>query len=59
MVWDFLPPQLVYQGKTSKRLSFPSDWDFTYTENHWSNETTMVDYIEKILVPYIERKRRA
>ena len=31
---DFLPPQLVYKGKTSPCLpvgvKFPSDWDLTY-----------------------------
>ena len=31
---DFLPPQLVYKGKTSRCLpvgvKFPSDWDLTY-----------------------------
>ena len=36
-----LPPQLIYSGKTSKCLPatrFPSDWDPTFTSNHWSNE---------------------
>ena len=33
MSGDFLPPQLVYQGKTTKCLpsfQFPSDWSITY-----------------------------
>lgn len=37
---DFLPVQLVYQGKTQKCLptvSFPDSWDVTMTPNHWSN----------------------
>ena len=58
---DFLPPQLIYKGKTSKSLpsvAFPSDWHITFTENHGSNEKAMVDYLEKILFPYIERKRK-
>ena len=57
---DFLPPQLIYQGKTTKCLplvEFPQDWHVTYSENHWANETTMVNYVEKTLFPYIERKR--
>ena len=29
----------------------------TYTPNHWANEKTTEDYINKILVPYIEEKR--
>ena len=40
---DFLPPQLIYQGKT---------------ENHWSNEQTMLDYLENILFPYIDHKKQ-
>ena len=41
MSGDFLPPQLVYQGKTTKCLpsfQFPSDWSITHSANHWSNE---------------------
>ena len=41
MTGDFLPPQLIYQGNTSKCLpsvDFPSDWHITFTENHWLNE---------------------
>lgn len=48
LVGDFLPPQLIYQGKTKKSLpsvEFLSNWHVTYTDNHWSNETTMMDYL--------------
>ena len=41
MSGDFLPLQIIYQGKTTKSLpsvEFPSDWDVTYAENHWSND---------------------
>ena len=61
MTGDFLPPQLIYQGKTHKSLPsviFPDDWHVTFTENHWSNEKTMVDYLEKVLFPYVEKKKR-
>ena len=60
MVGDFLPPQLIYKGKTAKCLpsvKFPSEWDITFTENHWSNEKAMMSYLEKVLFPYIEKKR--
>ena len=43
MSGDFLPPQLIYQGKTKKCLShfqFPGSWDVTHSENHWANENT-------------------
>ena len=57
---DFLPPQIMYTGKTSRCLpsiTFPSNWDVTFTQNHWANENTTERYIKKILVPYIEQKR--
>ena len=58
---DFLPPQLIYKGTTSRCLpsiDFPPDWHITCSENHWSNESTMKAYIEKILLPYVSRKRK-
>ena len=61
MSGDFLPVQLVYQGKTTKCLpsfKFPVDWDITYTNNHWCNEVTMHQYITKIILPYIRSKRK-
>lgn len=57
---DFLPPQLVYKGTTHRCLPtvvFPDSWDITHTENHWSNEKSMVQYMEKILFPYIKKTR--
>ena len=57
---DFLPPQVIYQGTTQRCLpnvEFPKDWHVTCTSNHWSNEGTMMQYIDKILLPYIKRKR--
>ena len=57
----FLPPQLIYQDKTPKCLppldDVPSNWDITFTENHWANEMTVMRYLEKILSPYFEAKR--
>ncbi len=52
MLGDFLPVQLIYKGKTTKSLpsvEFPQDWHITFTENHWSNEIAMADYLEKVL----------
>ena len=60
MSGEFLPPQLIYQGKTTAclpRHKFPTDWHVTYTHNHWSNEDTMIEYIKSIILPYVERKR--
>ena len=54
----FLPPQLIYKGKTHRCLptvSFPDDCHITHSDNHWSNESTMKAYIERI--PYVTKKR--
>ena len=49
MSGEFLPPQLIYQGKTPKCLpaldNVPPNWDLTFSENHWVNER----YLQKIL----------
>ena len=58
---DFLPLQLIYQGKTAASLpqfNFPSNWHVTCTPNHWSNNDKMIEYVTKIIIPYIECKRR-
>ena len=58
---EFLPFQLIYQGKTAACLpktQFPDDWHVTCTDNHWSNEETMKLYIDKIILPYVQSKRR-
>ena len=55
---DFLPPQLVYEGKTKRCLpnyTFPSTWNITFSANHWSNEETMKEYIEMVIFPYISK----
>ena len=61
MSGDFLPIQLVYQGKTMKclpKFQFPDGWDITHTSNHWCNEYTMHQYINKVILPYICNKRK-
>ena len=61
MTGKLLPPQLIYQGKTSACLpcnSFLNDWHVTCTLNHWSNEDTMKDYIEHIIILYVDRKHK-
>ena len=61
MAGEFLPPQLIYQGKTTAclpRYNFPSDWHVTFTPNHWSNEVKVMEYIKKIIIPFVEQKRK-
>ena len=60
LIGDFLPVQLVYQGKTDAchpSFRFPPEWDITHTPNHRSNEDTMERYLENIIVLYITKKR--
>ena len=57
---DFLPVQLIYQGKTSRchpHYDFPSGWHITHSPKHWSTEQTMLEYIEHIIIPYVETTR--
>lgn len=52
---------MIYAGKTTKChpvAPFPAAWHITHTESHWSNEETMCQYIDKVLVPYFSSTRR-
>ena len=64
---DLLPLQLIFQGKTERSLpektaaSVASLCHLTFSENHWSSQTTMRQYISEIIMPYAEtmiRKHR-
>ena len=51
MAGDFLPPQLIYQGKTTAcnpRYKFP---------DNWSNEEMMIEYIKKKMYSICAAKR--
>ena len=62
-----LPFQVIFQGKTERCLPKSRDaevfmkddihWHFTHTENHWASESTMKDFVNKILAPYFEKTR--
>ena len=55
-----LPPQLIYAGKTERCLpevNFPTEWNVTCTENHWSTEASMLEFAEKVLIPYVNQQR--
>ena len=58
MLGDFLPVQLIYKGKTSRchsQFEFPLGWHITHSPKHWSTEQTMLQYVEQIVVPYVEQ----
>ena len=55
-----LPPQLVYAGKTERfhpTTTFLDGWNITYSANYWSTEQTMMEFVDKILVPYVKQTR--
>jgi hypothetical protein len=58
---DMLPPQLIFQGKTAQchppQTAAAKDAfvHLTHSENHWSNQETMQQYIREVVVPYAER----
>jgi len=57
LVGELLPFQLIYGGKTNRchpSYKFPMDWQIVHTENHRSNEQTMINDIN---VPFVNRKR--
>ena len=58
---DFLPIQLIYQGKTKccqPTYRFRPEFDVTQTENHWVNENTSRDLLKEVLVPYVRKLRQ-
>ena len=53
---NLLPTQVIYAVKIPVCLpkgDYPTDWYLTYSENHWSNEHTMMGYLHDILIPYV------
>ena len=60
---SFLPIQLlIYKGTTERcfpnNVTFPQGWNITCSPNHWSNGDTMIEYVQKILIPYVTEKRK-
>ena len=53
--------QLIYEGKTPRCLpqgtEFPNDFNLTYAANHWCNEAKVIEHLEKIVFPFIVKKR--
>lgn len=64
---ELLPLQLIFTGKTERSLpkrtaaSIASLCHLTFSDNHWSSQKTMKEYISEIIMPYAEtciRKHR-
>ena len=56
----FLPMQLIYAGKTKRchlqGIKFPSEFDITHLENHWSNEILARQHITEVIMPYAKQQ---
>ena len=62
IVGNFLPVQLIYGIVTDKchpKVKFPESFHITHSQNHWSNEDIVMEYLKKIISPYIKSKHRA
>ena len=62
IVGDFLPVQLIYRGITDKchpKVKFPESFHITHSQNHWSNEDIVIEYLKKIIFPYIRSTGQA
>ena len=60
LIGDFLPLQLIYASKTCRchpKFKFPPEWHITHSQKHWSNEETMIQYVDNIILPYVERTK--
>jgi len=59
---DLLPLQLIFQGKTAAchpdvtPAATAARVHITHSENHWSNQETMQQYVREVLVPYSEQR---
>ena len=53
IVGDFLPVQLIYDGATDKCHYI------SHSQNYWSNEDVVMEYLKKIIFPYIKSKCQA
>ena len=53
----FLPPLVIFKGKSVQQQWFPddlslfSDWHFTATKNGWTSDQTAVEWLEKMFIP--------
>jgi hypothetical protein len=58
---DLLPLQLIFQGKTARKLppstaaSIAARVDITHSANHWSTQETMQRWVTNVLLPHSER----
>ena len=57
---EFLPIQLIYTGTTDlchPKVNFPTGFDVTHSANHWANEEKYISLLNKIVFPFVQKKR--
>ena len=57
----FLPPQLIYGGKTMKslpRIEFPRSFSLSVNPKHYSNEHETKKVLQEVIIPYLEQERK-
>ena len=62
LVGELLPLQLIYGGNTKRchpAHQFPRDWLVSHSQNHWAKEDTMLEYIQEVIVPFVDNRREA
>ena len=58
---SFLLIKLIYEEKLKQRLTkfrFPSDFNVTFTPDHWSNLDKCEELFQLIIFPYLPTKKR-
>ena len=59
---DFLPMQIIYQGKTKasqpRGFDFPCGFVVTQNPKHYSNELETLNLLDNIIQPYVVLKRK-
>ena len=60
MSGDISPFQMIYKGLTDRSLPKaprPDSFHLVANANHWSNEDTMLQYVDYIIKPYVTAQR--
>ena len=59
---ELLPMQVIYQGKTSasqpRGFKFPRGFAISQNPKHYSNEDETLTLMDKVIAPFVERKRK-
>ena len=59
--WRLFADAIAYAGKTYRchpnGINFPEGFNITHTPNHWSCEKSATEHLEKVVFPYLSKKR--